>query len=231
MVIHRLSEKTGPARKGSAAPLAPVGHEPGSPWTTVTALALLAGLAVVLGLAAGAGRTSALGNPAHPSESPAAQTILVLTGDHPDRAAVAVPAGFAAVMAYHPVVSGGLTINPDGSCSSPVPLPSRFEPFCRAHDFGYDLLRYADRSGRPLGGWARRALDQTLVRQMHAACTSTACHAAAETARAGLGLNSWRQRFGPPTRSESMLSMGTSLAGAALNLWTAPARELIGALR
>jgi len=231
MVIHRLSEMNEPTESGPTAPLAPVGDQPASPWATVAARTLLVGLAAVLGLFTGAGRTSALGNPVRSGESPAAQTILVLTGDHPDRAAAVVPAEFAAVMGYHPTVSGGLTINPTGSCSSPIDLPDRFEPFCRAHDFGYDLLRYADRSGRPLGGWARRTLDQTLVRQMHASCTAPACHAAAETARAGLGLNSWRQHFGPPTRSESILSIGTSLAGTVASLWTAPARELIGALR
>ena len=223
-----MSEPTG---SGPTAPLTRVADESASPWITFAALTLLVGLGAVLGLFTGAGRTSALGSPVGSGQSPAAQTILVLTGDHPDRAAAVVPAGFAAMLGYRPMVSGGLTINPTGSCSSPISLPDRFEPFCRAHDFGYDLLRYADRSGRPLGGWARRTLDQTLIRQMHASCSAPACHAAAETARAGLGLNSWRQHFGPPTRSESILSIGTSLAGTVASLWTAPARELIGALR
>ncbi|MBD0024179.1 hypothetical protein GII33_14770 [Gordonia pseudamarae] len=183
---------------------------------------LLAGVLVILGLQAGAGHAAALRGTGMSDTSPAAQAIRILSGNRPDLAAVHIPPGFAAVMGYRPVVSEGLTVNPNGSCSSPVDLPRQFEPFCRAHDFGYDLLRYADREHRPLGGWARLTLDHTLIRQMHASCTDPTCHAAAETARIGLGLNSWRQRFGPPISAESPLSAGVSLVGAVAGLWTAP---------
>lgn len=228
MIVHRHTTIAG--TRSTASP-EPTDDRPGPTRIGCAALTLLTGLLAVLGLYAGAGRATALGESAGPDHSPAAQTILELVGDRPERAAATAPADFATVMGYRPVAAGGLTINPEGSCSSPIGLPDRFEPLCRAHDFGYDVLRYADRTRRPLGSWARRALDRTLIRQMHAACTDVACHAAAETARTGLSLNSWRQRFGPPVRSESLLSVGTSLAGATAGLWTAPARELIGALR
>lgn len=139
----------------------------------------------------------------HPGEaSPAAHTVQVLTGPDPAATLASLPADFDVVMGYRPRTADGYPIDPDGDCSSPVPMPERFEPLCRTHDFGYDLLRYAERTGHPLAGWARLAIDGMLVARMHAACDGLLCSMAAETARIGLAVNTWRQYDGPPAPSE-----------------------------
>ncbi|NDK91351.1 hypothetical protein GYA93_17450 [Gordonia desulfuricans] len=140
---------------------------------------------------------------AHADEvSPAARTVQVLTGPDPAATLDALPADFVAVMGYLPVTADGYPTDPGGDCSSPVPMPDRFEPLCRTHDFGYDLLRYAERTGHPLGGWARLAIDAMLVARMHAECDGLFCAMAAESARIGLGVNTWRQYDGPPAPAE-----------------------------
>src|SRR5918998_420015 len=102
--------------------------------------------------------------------SVAADAFESLTNAHDEQAAPAVPAGFAAAMGYSPVLVDGMLVHPRGDCSSPVPLPSEFETACLAHDLGYDLLRFADRAGDPLGPWARQALDRQLDERLHEAC-------------------------------------------------------------
>lgn len=110
----------------------------------------------------------------------------------------AVPTGFAEQMGYAPVVRDGRHVNPAGSCSSPVPLPARFTELCRAHDYGYDVLRYNSATGTATPPRLRARLDAALVADMHASCTNPLCHAAAEASRAGLALNTWRQRGRTP---------------------------------
>lgn len=124
---------------------------------------------------------------------------------------LAVPAGFADRVGYRPVVEDGRRVNPAGSCSSPIPLPRRFEPACRAHDYGYDLLRHADATGTALRPGLRARLDADLITDMHRRCTNPLCHVAAEVSRAGLALNTWRQRGDAP-RKETGLDVATSLA-------------------
>ncbi|WP_330506095.1 hypothetical protein [Gordonia prachuapensis] len=145
--------------------------------------------------------------------TPAGRIVWDLTTDRHDRAAEHLPAGFAAEFGYRPEVDRGYPINPGGGCSSPVPLPDRFEILCRTHDFGYDVLRFADRSGMRLGGWARLRLDRMLVERMHASCTSPICHIAATAADLGLRLNTWRQFDGPPGSPESAAEIMSSGLG------------------
>ncbi|WP_347955934.1 hypothetical protein [Gordonia aichiensis] len=143
--------------------------------------------------------TDAAAVPDRPATA-AEQTIAALAGDPPADALAFLPADFARRLGYTPVVVDGRPLNPSGDCSSPVPMPEAFTDPCRAHDLGYDLLRYAEATGRPASAWARAALDRRLVADLHDRCTDPACHALAETARAGLALNTWRQRSGPPVR-------------------------------
>ncbi|MFC3241363.1 hypothetical protein ACFOJ6_02165 [Gordonia humi] len=131
------------------------------------------------------------------------RAIADLVGDDPARALADLPEGFAATMGYRPVVEDGRPVNPDGSCSSPIRLPARFEGLCRAHDFGYDLLRFGARTGREPAPWARRALDDMLVDAMHRACTNPLCDVAATVSDGGLTLNSWRQEWRAPTREST----------------------------
>lgn len=112
---------------------------------------------------------------------------------------------FTAEFGYRPSTLDGLVVNPQGDCSSPVTLPAEFETSCKAHDLGYDLLRYADQRGEPLGPWARQALDSTLDRHMHEACegrvdpfSRARCNAMASIASTFVDLNSRRQDYGAP---------------------------------
>ncbi|WP_216902538.1 hypothetical protein [Nocardia alni] len=148
-------------------------------------------------------------------EQPAARAAVVeLTAAHPGVAEI--PAGFAAEHGYRPVVVNGLLVDPNGACSSPVRLPAEFVTACQAHDLGYDLLRYADDRGRPLGPWARQAIDAALDRRMRAACehrhrvARARCHVMATVADTAVDLNSRRQNYAAP-RPEYLF--GTRLSG------------------
>ncbi|MGC5246892.1 hypothetical protein ACPXB3_08210 [Gordonia sp. DT219] len=174
---------------------------------------LLLGLAVIAVHMMSAGRAPATADAGTPiGANAAAQTLQTLVGPRPEATIRYLPADFATVMGYRPRLAGGYPINPDGGCSSPIPLPTRFEPACRTHDFGYDLLRYAQRTGKPLGPWARPALDHMLVERMRALCHDPACGTAAELAGAALAVNTWRQHSGPPAASESMTTIVASTA-------------------
>ncbi|WP_280401730.1 hypothetical protein [Nocardia carnea] len=136
--------------------------------------------------------------------TPAASAVEALTSP---AAAIEsrLPADFGAVTGYRPVLVDGILVAPHGTCSSPVPLPTEFETPCKAHDLGYDLLRYAQSGGHPLGPWARRELDRTLADRMRAACmhradplARTRCTAMAEVAAVAVDLNSRRQGYGVP---------------------------------
>ncbi|WP_194815796.1 hypothetical protein [Nocardia sp. XZ_19_385] len=171
-------------------------------------------------------------------ENAAAATAVVnLTAGGPGSAAQ-LPADFASVIGYEPGTERGLLVNPSGGCSSPVPLPAEFELACRAHDLGYDLLRYADRSGAPLGPWARQAVDSTLDRRMQEACTTRTtavgraeCFTMADVADAFVDLNSRRQDYGAPVAESGLNSWHFgifALAGLGVTALLALARTLFG---
>ncbi|WP_345343122.1 hypothetical protein [Rhodococcus olei] len=177
--------------------------------TTWTALAVGGAIALTAALAphpAGATARPAQGTAAHQARASAAHAIETVTSTDPaSAAAAAMPADFDAVMGYRPVQLDGMLVDPNGDCSSPVPLPAEFDTACKGHDLGYDLLRYADLAGAPLGPWARRSLDRQLDERMHAACTSrpndesrSSCYLMANVAAAAVNSNSWRQRFDAP---------------------------------
>jgi hypothetical protein len=127
-------------------------------------------------------------------------------------------------MGYRPTVSDGRLLRADGSCSSPFgPTEYGFGQACRAHDLGYDLLRYAERKGQPLGPWARRAVDDTFSRSLHARCgpagSNVGCDAAATVYADAVRLNTWRQGFGVPVTEgpgRTLLGLGVGLVVAML---------------
>jgi hypothetical protein len=135
------------------------------------------------------------------------------------------PADFARVMGYTPAV-GRLAdgterrINPNGSCSVPGEgRPFDFAVACQAHDFGYDLLRYAQRKGQSLPGEARGELDQQLTQDLHTQCSADSaaatCDATVTVFAAAVGFNSWRQLSGPPVDASGMTrTVGLILLGA-----------------
>ncbi|MEU7628873.1 hypothetical protein AB0C34_02655 [Nocardia sp. NPDC049220] len=169
-------------------------------YAALTASALTAMAATVF--LAPAPRAAAAAAPAE--SEPAVAAVAELTADGADSLA-AIPSDFTASFGYRPSTENGLVVNPRGDCSSPVALPVEFDTACKAHDLGYDLLRYADRHGEPLGPWARQALDATLDRHMHEACASRVeslsrarCDTMATIATTAVDLNSRRQDYGVP---------------------------------
>ncbi|MEV6427415.1 hypothetical protein [Nocardia sp. NPDC051463] len=152
--------------------------------------------------------------------------VSVLSAGDAD-AVSAIPDDFAARFGYRPSLVDGLLANPRGECSSPVTLPAEFDTACKAHDLGYDLLRYADQRGEPLGPWARQALDSTLGLHMHEACDTRTdpfsrarCQAMATIASTFVDINSRRQGYGAPV-AESLWSTADSQANRSFSGWLA----------
>ncbi|MFI9816587.1 phospholipase A2 [Saccharothrix variisporea] len=129
------------------------------------------------------------------------------------------PADFNEVTGRSPVSVTALdgtsrAVDPTGGCSGPAgDTEWDFGVACKAHDLGYDLLRYAEHKGQPLGPDARKALDARLSADMHTQCelnprdNAARCHVVAGLYAAGLEFNSWRQRWGPPGH-EPVLAWG-----------------------
>jgi hypothetical protein len=134
-----------------------------------------------------------------------------------------LPADFSDVMGYVPRMRDGRLTDRHGDCSSAVPLPAEFLTACAEHDLGYDLLRYAERTRQPLGGWARAAIDDRMGASMQAACAERSselgrlrCTAAADVATVAVRLNSLRQRNGSPSETAASAALTTTVALAAL---------------
>ena len=127
------------------------------------------------------------------------------------------PPSVVAGLGYSPALEGRIASKAEGDCSSPVPLPDAFEPACRTHDLGYDLLRLAHRNGDPLPEALRRELDAQFSRAIHASCDEPAegelgenhfslrarlenagCHAMASIAATAVRANTLRQGNGAP---------------------------------
>lgn len=140
-----------------------------------------------------------------------------------------IPRDFASTMGYQPTIGyladgSAIAINPNGGCS----IIGGGRPFdlatvCKAHDLGYDILRYARRHGDPLGTEARRAVDSKFTEDLTVQCTSeyqgadqAACQVMADSFGLGVGFNSWRQLYGPPYAQAGMARTVGVLAIAAL---------------
>lgn len=121
-----------------------------------------------------------------------------------------LPADFTRVSGREPVhmkAPDGTTraVHPGGGCSSPWGATQwDYGVGCKAHDLGYDLLRYAESKGQPLSPELRERLDDRLSQDMHAQCrynprgSAQACELVASIYTMGLVVNSWHQRWGPP---------------------------------
>jgi peptidoglycan/LPS O-acetylase OafA/YrhL len=125
----------------------------------------------------------------------------------------AVPADFATVMGYTPVpvpmADGTLRLaKPNGACSVPGGgAPFGFQPACKVHDYGYDLLRHAHTTGQQLTPEARRQLDAMFAHDLQARCQAAGhglagagCNLVVELFTVGVSVNSWRQHYGYPAR-------------------------------
>lgn len=184
------------------------------------AAALLVGIAVTAGLGGWGHALAASAAPSTSSvvaDSEAAVTVAGLTSTDTDLTTT-VPSDFLGKMGYRPLVEAlggtGELVNPRGGCSSPFGSTRfDFDLACKHHDLGYDVLRYAARSGRPLGPSARQAIDRRFGTDLAARCTQiadavpnrsrrllvgTECQASALVYLAGVDINSWRQGWGTP---------------------------------
>lgn len=173
------------------------------------------------GSAAGAGSAETavadppqvVGTPGYEDAAPsgsvvaAAQDLAAVTvGGAPAGAAAwiaALPEGTVDALGYVPVTVDGMPADPEGDCSSPVPLPASFTPACLTHDLGYDLLRLAADRGETVPAGVRPALDRQLAARMVSSCgggpvSRAGCRVAAEVADAVVTANSWRQGDGVP---------------------------------
>lgn len=137
-----------------------------------------------------------------------------------------VPPNFAAVMGYQPVVSHladgtSRLVNPRGSCSVPGGgRPFDFDVACKAHDYGYDRLRYEEQVGHRVPPSAREEIDRQLTADMltqcHADPSVKTCDATAAVFTAGVAFNTWRQVAGPPDYDSGMpRTAGLVLLGGA----------------
>jgi Prokaryotic phospholipase A2 len=177
-------------------------------WGVVLLLATVAAAGLVLlgparAAAAGAGRADArLGG---------RRLTELLSATPPGRPLLFDSQRFRQVMGYRPATArlpgdpAVRAVKPTGACSSPLGATSfRFGLACKAHDLGYDLLRFAARTGRPLGADARQQLDDRFERDLHAQCATRqgagrrACDALANLYAGGARLNSWRQHYRAP---------------------------------
>ncbi|MQA12478.1 MAG: phospholipase [Pseudonocardiaceae bacterium] len=189
---------------------------PGQPRRLSRLLWLTLVVITVLGFGLMASRSAAPPNAGHPRGDVAAaqQTIDRLLAPSKDHDPLAtLPEDFTRVSG----VPTGRVIEPDGTirgvhvnggCSAPWGVDNTrwdYSTGCQAHDLGYDLLRYAESKGQPLSPDIRQRLDQRLSTDMHGRCETSprdagrACHAVASVYTAGMVLNSWHQRWGPPT--------------------------------
>ncbi|HEX6335439.1 MAG TPA: phospholipase A2 [Jiangellaceae bacterium] len=162
-----------------------------------------------------------------PENRAAARAVAVFTGLADGDPATAIPADFGDVMGYDPVVLEApdrvrVPVKPAGECSSAFGATTfDFNLACEHHDLGYDLLRYAARTGGELGPWARRAIDDRLAAMMHEQCTAIdggpACRTVAWISEYAVRANSWRQGQGvpvPETGAPYLVAAG--LIGAAV---------------
>ncbi|QCQ91853.1 hypothetical protein [Rhodococcus sp. SGAir0479] len=170
-------------------------------------------------------------------DTDAARAVVELIATDAAIAGTDVPADFVERFGYRPRSEDGLLVNPGGACSSPVPLPTEFDTACKAHDLGYDLLRYAHLNGGDLGPWARTALDAQLDRRMHDACDARerdrmSCFAMANTATTAVSLNSRRQGYGVPVDEPWIRhSVAVTLAALGLLATTTVVRRIRRAVR
>jgi len=191
------------------------------------AAALLIGIAVTAGLGGWGRALAATAAPTRSSaiaDSRAAVAVTELTSANADLSSTdpdltaAVPSDFGRTMGYRPLVEelDGSTelVNPGGGCSSPFGSTRfRFDLTCKHHDLGYDMLRYADRNGQPLGPSARLAIDRRFGTDLAARCAQVAdsvpnlarrlvvvteCQASALVYLGAVDINSWRQGWGTP---------------------------------
>ncbi|WP_051179141.1 hypothetical protein [Nocardia concava] len=228
--ISPRSTRPAPATTDAArAPRTAAAHsseDSGARWNGLRRAAALTAAATVacsVGVAFAPSAGAAISAPIAPENAAARAGIAEAVATQPDP--TVIPEDFVTTAGYRPVIESGILVNPQGDCSSPIPLPAEFDLACKSHDLGYDLLRYAAAHGQPLGPWARQAVDATLEQRMDAACeTRTSavsraqCRVMADVATTAVDLNSIRQDYGSPITEPFFERTGSLPSPATLTL-------------
>ncbi|KZB83809.1 phospholipase A2 [Amycolatopsis regifaucium] len=203
------------------------------PWSTSGWLLLVTVLVFGFGLIASRPASPPDQGPPTGDILAAQNAVDALVRPGPVEGAIAkLPADFTAVSGITPGVMTARdgtvrAVHTDGGCSAPWGDDNTKWDYavpCKAHDLGYDILRYAERKGHPLGQEARTALDDRLSADMHTACVINpmdsrgTCEVVASLYTAGLVLNSWHQRWGPPVGGDPLgpMIVGVLVIGALL---------------
>ncbi|RZS32668.1 phospholipase A2-like protein [Herbihabitans rhizosphaerae] len=188
----------------------PLPRLPRSLWLIAVTLA-------VLGFGVIASRSEAP-TPTPPTADTIAATRAIDALLHPESGRdpiTELPADFTTVTGVTPVhlpAPDGTTraVHVDGGCSTPWGDDNTrwdYSVGCKAHDLGYDLLRYSYAKGQTLDPRLRRALDDKLSADMHGRCdtnprsSAELCQVVASLYSVGLVVNSWHQRWGPPVHA------------------------------
>ena len=172
-------------------------------------------LAMASVLASGVGH--AVASPPESSGTIDDITSLIRERTHP-------PAGFEAELGYTPISRDGLLLDPDGECSTPGRIgPSSFDTACKAHDFGYDVLRFALAIGRRPHPSARFEADRLLYQDLLETCSTHRCEATAALYFAAVSANSLRQGYQAPAR-EPATPWAVLVMGVILLAWLDPCR-------
>lgn len=162
-----------------------------------------------------------------PENPAAAHAVAVVAGLADGDIITAIPRDFHAVMGYRPAMATvpegtPVLVKPTGGCSSAFGATTfDFDVACKQHDLGYDLLRYAARTGGELGPWARRAIDDQLAATMDEQCAAVEggpeCRVVALLFEQAVRANSWRQGQGVPVPERSApYVLAGGLIGAAV---------------
>lgn len=135
-------------------------------------------------------------------------------------------------LGYVPKAEAGSWVNPDGACSTPIPIGGEgFNPPCRSHDLGYDALRIASRDGSDLGAWARLGLDARLYADLLDTCVDYRCRATATLYFSAVTANSIRQGYRSPTEEPGLPWAGLGFAIVWLAAFPSRARMMTARAR
>jgi len=128
--------------------------------------------------------------------------------------------GLASRLGYVPAVESGAWVDPDGICSTPIPVgPADFDGPCRSHDLGYDTLRLAASDDMGLGAWARLGLDARLYADLLEICNDVGCRAKATLYFGAVTANSIRQGYRSPTAEPVLPWAGLGVAVVGLSMF------------
>lgn len=163
----------------------------------------------------------ALFHPVRDESHEAAGVVAAIVNQEPGTAAHV--ANLTDDLGYEPLTESGQMQNPNGGCSTPLPIgPEEFENACRTHDLGYDLLRVAEMNGGRLGAWARFDLDRRLYSDLLARCTTLRCRSMATAYYTAVTTNSIRQGYKAPTEEPTTPWIGLGLMVFGLAVITEP---------